>query len=117
MVIAMLIACGGHWVLLQTMAWTKMIADFSQNGDLKSAITKTFDGSHACSLCKCIKAGKEKEKKQDASVEAGKFAFIHQPSKITLWRPGKFRLLGERFSLVIKRANEPPTPPPRGTLV
>jgi len=117
MILAMLMACGGHWAVLQTVAWTKMIADFSQKEGLQSAITKTFDGCHACKLCNCIKAGKASEKKQEPQAQSEKLTFILQPFKITYLRPGNFQVFSERYVEVMKRANEPPTPPPRGELV
>jgi len=35
---------GGHWLVLQSVAWTRMLADFSRQDSLPAAISKTFDG-------------------------------------------------------------------------
>ena len=34
---------GGHWLLLQSVAWVGMIIDYSQNATLSEAISMTFD--------------------------------------------------------------------------
>jgi len=94
-----------------------MVVNFSQKGDLSAAITKTFDGQHLCPLCKQIKAAKANEKKQEMRVVAEKLNLFHQPSIITLARPREFRVQSIGNCLVVKRANEPPTPPPRAATV
>jgi len=55
---------GGHWLLLQSVAWTRMIVSFSQRDSLGRAIVKTFDGQHPCSLCHKIRAGRQQEEQQ-----------------------------------------------------
>lgn len=54
---------GGHWTVLQTVAWARMLRDFSRDSTLTEAIAKTFDGEHPCDLCKSVKAGRENEEK------------------------------------------------------
>jgi hypothetical protein len=55
---------GGHWLALQMVAWMGMFAVNSQQGDLGSALEKTFDGKHPCPLCAAVDAGQKKEKEQ-----------------------------------------------------
>jgi hypothetical protein len=55
---------GGHWFVLQSVAWTRMIVAFSQRDSWGTAIVKTFDGKHACALCLKIRAGRQQEEQQ-----------------------------------------------------
>ena len=71
-VIAALVATtGAHWTVLQTVAWTTMLADNLHSSSLPEALVKTFDGKHPCRLCKTIAAGKKSEKKSEAIAPGG----------------------------------------------
>ena len=59
--LAILGATNGHWAVLQTVAWTRMLADFSRTASFETAIVKTFDGQHPCKMCVQIKQGKDAE--------------------------------------------------------
>lgn len=61
---AVLTMAGGHWLVLQTVAWGRMIADFSQRGSLGTAIAKTVSGKHPCSMCLKIRKGWHHEQQQ-----------------------------------------------------
>ena len=61
---ALIISMGGHWVLLQTIAWGNMLVDFSSKSSLSEAVEKTFDGDHPCALCKVVKTSKSDEEKK-----------------------------------------------------
>jgi hypothetical protein len=39
---------------LQSVAWARMLADFSRKDSLAVAVKKTFDGQHGCSMCRKI---------------------------------------------------------------
>ena len=56
--LALFLVIGGPWAVLQTVAWTKMIVDYSQGTTLGEAVAKTFDGEHPCALCKKISKAK-----------------------------------------------------------
>ena len=45
---------GGHWLALQSVAWLGMLADYSRGATLITAIEKTFDGEHPCSVADLI---------------------------------------------------------------
>ena len=62
--IAVAVMSGGHWFALQTVAWGRMIADFSQQDSLRTAIAKTFSGKHPCAMCLKIRKGWHQEKQQ-----------------------------------------------------
>jgi hypothetical protein len=63
---------GGHWVVIQSVAWVTMIVDQSQDATLVEAIGKTFDGRNPCPLCKAVATGQDQEReRQDDIVETG----------------------------------------------
>lgn len=68
-VILVLGACfhltGGHWGVLQGIAWAKMLVEYSSQDGLLEGARKTFDGAHPCGLCRSIAAAKESEKQTD----------------------------------------------------
>lgn len=53
--------CGGHWGVMQVIAWSNMIVDYSAQDGLIEGAKKTFDGEHPCCMCKAIAEGKKKE--------------------------------------------------------
>lgn len=65
MALALFLFAGGHWALLQGVAWVTMVHDFSRGDSLTQAVEKTFDGKHPCAMCKKI----AKAKNSDASGE------------------------------------------------
>ncbi|MFM8829876.1 MAG: hypothetical protein ACKOHM_02545 [Spartobacteria bacterium] len=78
--IAMFFIIGGHWGLLQTVAWTQMIWTYTtQDGSVLAGAKKTFDGEHPCHMCESIKHAKKQEKKSPEILSATKkielFAF------------------------------------------
>ena len=57
--VAMLsLTLGLHWMVLQTVAWTAMLAQRVQGMTVWDAVTTTFDGQHPCRLCLVVKEGK-----------------------------------------------------------
>lgn len=70
--LAMFSIAGGHWAVLQTVAWTGMAIKYSRDSSLAAALTKTFSGKAPCNMCKTIEAGKEKESRLPATVKADK---------------------------------------------
>jgi hypothetical protein len=45
---------GAHWGALQSVAWTRMLAENLRTVLFADAVVRTFDGQHPCSLCKVI---------------------------------------------------------------
>ncbi|MCL4180100.1 MAG: hypothetical protein KJ072_20425 [Verrucomicrobia bacterium] len=58
---SVLLASGGHWLLLQSVAWGGMLISYSTRTSISEAISRTFDGKHPCKLCRVVQAGREKE--------------------------------------------------------
>ena len=107
---------GGHWLVLQTVAWSQMIVDYSRNAPIKQAIRETFDGAHPCDLCKSIQKAKQSEKKQEAQQVALKRDFFFEVRGGVLHLPRHFQIqMISEFSLNL-RTDRPFVPPPRSLL-
>ena len=111
---------GGHWAVLQSVAWAQMVHDYSSQGSLQSAVEKTFSGKYPCSLCKKIALEKQKEKKTEASLEKiqkktegilEKVVSLHPPSPETFCYP---KVLDSNYGGPIL---EPLLLPPRAALL
>jgi len=113
LIIALLGATGGHWAMLQSVAWARMLADNVKTDSFEEAITKTFDGKHPCALCLQIAQGRKSEKKPDAQLEFRKLEFPPQSSAFIFNSPTDFRLAGAFNALGPVLTQRPPVPPPR----
>jgi hypothetical protein len=112
-VMALVLMTGAHWVALQTVAWTTMLAENLCHDSVAESVSKTFDGEHPCCLCKAIAAAKKSEKKSEAVSPTLKIEFLPAPENFTLIAPEPV----SAFSLVGFFAgsffSKPPLPPPR----
>jgi len=59
---ALIIAVGGHWAVLQSVAWVSMAVTYSKTDSLEVALKKTFDGRHPCKLCAAVKEASKRNK-------------------------------------------------------
>lgn len=116
-VTALVAMLGAHWALLQTVAWTTMLADNLQSASLQDAIVKTFDGRHPCPLCRAIAAGKKAEQKREFTAQMQRFEFPPPKESLALIPPSEFRLLPLMNSFAERDNSAPPTPPPRTCFV
>jgi len=112
-VVALTFALGGHWAILQSVAWMTMVAGYSQTAPLKEALVKTFDGKHPCTMCKEISAGKKSEKKAEFSTLGTKLEFVSERPAFVFSAPDDFYLLPETTSTLRELVQQPPVPPPR----
>jgi hypothetical protein len=117
MIVALLAAAGGHWAVLQSVAWTTMLADNLQSGSMSDALVKTFDGKHPCPLCKAIAAGKQSAKKTDFTLRLKPLQFPPAPEKLALHAPSRFELLPVTNTSADALPDQPPVPPPRNFFV
>ncbi len=67
---------GGHWAVLQTIAWTQMVRDYSKSVSISEALVRTFSGEYPCGLCTRISTERHKEEKAPAVVKVEKKAEI-----------------------------------------
>jgi len=114
-VCSLVVAIGGHWALLQSIAWVGMFAKFSQTCSFADAWVKTFDGNHPCKLCIVVQKGKESQQKQEPVPVQTKLDFFILNNKP--FEPGQgFRPSGKivvHSQFALERFEQPPTPPPR----
>jgi hypothetical protein len=117
MLLVLFAASGGHWMALQSLAWTRMLVSYSRGGHIVAAVTKTFDGRHPCSLCKQVERAKSTEPQPSRAMEVENQATFVVPSMVTA-----VRMEGVSWKLEIPewhgkvRAEQPTAPPPRGAI-
>jgi hypothetical protein len=117
MIATLVAATGAHWALLQSVAWTTMLADNLRCGSVSEAVSRTFDGRHPCPICKAIAAGKKSEKKREFTVSSLKFECpLAQTADLPLTL-AQFQRVSLADSLIEAPSLQPPAPPPRCLLV
>jgi hypothetical protein len=117
LVIALAAMLGAHWTLLQTVAWTTMLADNLRSNSFQVAAEKTFDGNHPCDICKAIAAGKQSEKKTEFSFQSQKLEFPPLKEGFALIAPSQFQLLPLKNFSSKSFTQKPLLQPPRGFFV
>jgi hypothetical protein len=113
LVLAVACSIGLHWVILQSVAWTSMLADNLRHDSLAQAVTHTFDGQHPCCLCKAIAAGKKSEKKSEFTPLFKTLEFPPATEDFALIIPARFALPSSADIFARTLSETPPTPPPR----
>ena len=115
------LALGLQWALLQGIAWTGMFISFAREGSVIEAVEKTFDGQHACELCKKVKEGPQDSNNSGSSTQeegAGKGLAAVLTSTVVLVPPaGDTISFAMTRGMMVKRNEMPETPPPRRGLV
>ena len=118
LVLALMVSIGGHWAVLQSVAWTTMFAANLSCDSLTEAVNKTFDGEHPCPLCCAIKAGKKSEQKSETTApELKKFEYVNESPRFVFAAPTVFTLLGSLAEFPVSFSFTPPVPPPRELFV
>lgn len=113
LIIALLGATGGHWTVLQTIAWADMLTKNLQTESVGAAIAKTFDGEHPCKMCKQISAGKKAEKQADLPLQIKKLEFVSIRPTWLILAPQVFEVLPEAAFHFESISHRPSVPPPR----
>jgi hypothetical protein len=113
LLIAMLAVTGGHWAVLQTVAWTTMLAGSVGTDSFAAAVHNTFDGKHPCCLCKQIAAGKQTEKKSEFTPQFKPPEFLPVAPRFIFAAPSYFVTLPTAGDFFKSVCHTPPTPPPR----
>jgi len=116
LIVALFAATGGHWALLQTVAWTNMLAENLRTESFTDAVARTFDGKHPCSMCKAISQGKKSEKKTEFPLLAKKLEFVCERGALIFSAPSGYWLVAETRSVSQPVFHRPPVPPPRDSL-
>src|SRR5580700_7839163 len=115
LILVLLAGTGAHWGALQSVAWTRMLADNLRTVSFTEAVARTFDGQHPCSICKIIASAKKSEKKAEFPQPLTKLEFPPTAPCILLVAPARFQLVSTSNELVESLSQTPPTPPPRAT--
>ena len=97
---------GAHWELLQTVAWTTMLADNLRTHSLSESV--------ACPICKAIAAGKKSEKKGELTLQTQKLEFPTFKENPISFAPADFQFLPQMNFFAESFIQKPLTPPPRG---
>jgi hypothetical protein len=113
MIIAVLAATGTHWLALQSVAWTTMLAENLQSTNWEQAVEQTFDGKHPCCLCKQIAAAKKSEKKSDVQVEIKKLDYSYINFEFVFCPPSHFYEISAADDAALSLTRAPSVPPPR----
>jgi len=114
LIVALLAATNAHWAVLQSVAWTTMLANNLRHDSFTDAVTCTFDGRHPCCLCKAIAAAKQSGKKTECTSPTPKLEFPPLKQNVVLIAPSQFQLLLLSNAFADSRVQTPPLPPPRG---
>ncbi|HET7625733.1 MAG TPA: hypothetical protein VFM25_10770 [Verrucomicrobiae bacterium] len=109
----MLAAIGSHWAILQSVAWTQMLASNLKSDSFGEALVKTFDGKHPCCLCKRISTEKKSEKKSDFNLDLKKLEFSYTPVVFIFTAPEYFWNIRAAEPIPFSLTRAPLTPPPR----
>jgi len=108
----LILAIGGHWIVLQSVAWTSMVISYSHQATLREAFQKTFDGWHPCTLCKLVTKDQTDEKKQAAQNGETKLDFFCELERLAVPPPEPSVVAPLQPLSALLRAESPPTPPP-----
>jgi hypothetical protein len=106
---------GGHFAILQSVAWTKMIRTYSRSVSLPVAAAKTFDGRHPCEACNRIAHAQSRETATAVELPLLKVESL-LPARLAL---PDLVAYAESPSLDLPAGSlgaarpRPPTPPPR----
>jgi hypothetical protein len=113
---AFIFSLGGHWYLLQGLAWVNMIRSYSQVVPLSEAVVMTFSGKYPCSLCKAIAEHKSSEQQKAFTLDKNEKKFP-LPSEPVIFQPPATVFAYPDFASSLElRSEAPPTPPPRPEL-
>jgi hypothetical protein len=63
--IALILLMQGPAMLVQEVAWVKMLVSYTQERGFKRGVIETFDGNHPCSLCKKAAELRKQEQPKD----------------------------------------------------
>lgn len=112
-VLALVASVGGHWAVLQGVAWTTMLARYSQSMPLTQALAYTFDGQHPCHLCLAVQHGQKEEQQESKVKPPQKLVLFLDHQSVAVLSPTTTEpdfVFSEQSPL---RSERPPHPPPK----
>ena len=110
-VTSLTISIGGHWGFLQTIAWSSMLLDYSENLNWTSALSKTIDPDTSCRICEFVQEGKQQESNRNYLKTQFKIDLVFEQREIILNCPD---IAADKFTPVALQSqfHSPPIPPP-----
>ena len=112
-ILALLASVGGHWAVLQSVAWTRMIIERTHADSFVTAVKTTLDGEHPCDMCKRITEGKQSEQQPEKSQVKVKMDLLCERRLIAIAPPSEPMIFQSGPTEGTPRAERPPVPPPR----
>lgn len=113
------IATGAQWDLVQTFAWGRMVANYSQAMPLAQAVAKTFDGE-MCNICRMVANAQQQERSRsdvpEAKIESKIFFFFQDAPRMVVEAPCAAVSFPSDSSAMTEGRSAPPVPPPRASL-
>ena len=124
-VLLLCLALGMQWALVQGIAWTEMFISFARQGSVVEAVEKTFDGLHACPLCKKVREGSHDSKQKQSpeeddtekDLDADEADAVLVSHAVLIPPAGETMSFAPLRAVMIQRNEMPETPPPRRGLV
>lgn len=106
---------GGHWAVLQGIAWTGMLMKYSKEASIVTAVQKTFSGEAPCSMCKTIAEKRSEENHSPITLSQQKLGDIFLVGFETLlpervWKDFSYPLTASQS--LAARSQAPPSPVP-----
>jgi hypothetical protein len=112
LIVAILAATGSHWMVLQSVAWTGMLAKNLRTNPIREAVERTFNGKNPCELCLEIAKGRQAENESEFRIDWKKLEFSYAPTQF-VFSPPSFHPSWPAASWMASPAEAPPVPPPR----
>jgi len=113
-IVALIATTGMHWAVLQSVAWTTMLANNLCTRSLSESVVRTFDGKYPCPICRAIAVARKSEKKSEFTAQTQKLEFPPVKENFVLIAPSHFQLLPVADTFAESLPQQPLTPPPRG---
>ena len=113
LIIVLVTITGTNWALLQTVAWTSMLANNLRTRSLTESVSRTFDGRYPCPLCRAIAEAKKSEKKTAILTSSQKLEFVPPAQGLALIQPSHSFHFPQIDSFAGLPRQKPPFPPPR----
>ncbi len=113
LVICLTVMVGGHWGILQGVAWVKMTWDLSTDQTITAAIDQVLKGENPCRLCHAVASGKKAEQDLPLLKQKLKLDFEWRLKPVQVYPPCLVLPKREVLTIVKTRLPTPPIPPPR----
>ncbi len=116
--VAWLLATGGQWHVVQSVAWVRMIANYARTMPLDEAVRLTFTADNMCGVCELVSAAQQQSGHNEVlpvgtSLDTkAPLTFPPRPDNffVTVSAP-KWSLSDQ--ALPVSERSAPPLPPPR----